>query len=138
MNEFEIYIDDQFVCSQNSDGLIIATPYRLNRLCTLWRRPDSASASGCHCAGPHVPAHTEHATIVIEGNQRIRVVITPNNAHAPRLTCDSQGFINTPPGTHIIIEKKPQRLHLVHPLDYSYYETLRSKLHWGHKLQYKD
>ena len=26
MNEFEIYIDDQFVCSQDSDGVIVATP----------------------------------------------------------------------------------------------------------------
>jgi len=74
----------------------------------------------------------------VEGNQRITVIITPNNTHSPRLTCDSQSIINIPPGGRITIQKKPQRLHLIHPLDYSYYETLRSKLHWGHKLQYKD
>jgi NAD+ kinase len=76
--------------------------------------------------------------IVIEGNQRITVVITPNNPHTPNLSCDSQNIIPAPPGSHITIEKKPQRLHLIHPLDYDYYETLRSKLHWGQKLQYKE
>ena len=87
---------------------------------------------------PMFPHTLSIRPIVIEGNQRITIVITPNNTTTPRLTCDSQAFISTPPGSHITIRKKPQRLHLIHPIDYDYYETLRSKLHWGRKLHYTE
>jgi NAD+ kinase len=138
MNEFEIYIDDQFVCSQNSDGLIIATPTGSTAYALSGGGPILHPQLDAIVIVPMFPHTLSIRPIVIEGNQRVKVIISPNNQHTPRLTCDSQGFINTPPGSHITIEKKPQRLHLIHPLDYNYYETLRSKLHWGHKLQYKD
>ncbi|TAK77944.1 MAG: NAD kinase, partial [Gammaproteobacteria bacterium] len=76
--------------------------------------------------------------LVIEGNRCITIVITPNNTAVPRLTCDGQAFISTPPGSHITICKKSQPLNLIHPSDYNYYDSLRSKLHWGHKLHYRE
>lgn len=138
MNEFEIYIDDQFVCSQHSDGLIIATPTGSTAYALSGGGPILHPSLDAIVIVPMFPHTLSIRPIVIQGDSRITVVITPNNVHTPRLTWDSQGFINIPPSSHITIEKKPQRLHLIHPLDYSYYETLRSKLHWGHKLQYKD
>ncbi len=138
MTEFEVYIDDQFVCSQNSDGLIIATPTGSTAYALSGGGPILHPNLDAIVIVPMFPHTLSMRPIVIEGNQRITVVITPNNLHLPRLTCDSQGFMNTPPGSHIHIQKKPRHLHLIHPLDYSYYETLRSKLHWGHKLQYKE
>src|SRR5690606_18346743 len=87
---------------------------------------------------PMFPHSLNMRPIVIEGNRKITIIITPNNSTTPRLTCDSQPFINTPAGSHITIRKKTQQLHLIHPLDYNYYQTLRSKLHWGHKLQYTE
>ncbi len=34
----------------------------------------------------------------------------------------------------ILIKKSSHKLHLVHPLDYSYFHVLRNKLGWGSKL----
>lgn len=138
MNEFEIYIDDQFVCSQHADGLIIATPTGSTAYALSGGGPIIHPHLDAIVIVPMFPHTLSMRPIVLEGNQRITIVVTPNNVHTPRLTCDSQGFINTPAGSHITIQKKPQRMHLIHPLDYNYYETLRSKLHWGHKLQYKE
>ncbi len=138
MNEFEIYIDNKFMCSQNSDGMIIATPTGSTAYALSGGGPILHPQLDAIVIVPMFPHTLSIRPIVLEGNQKITVVVTPNNTHSPRLTCDSQGFINTPPGSHITIEKKPQRLHLIHPIDYDYYETLRSKLHWGHKLHYKD
>jgi NAD+ kinase len=72
--------------------------------------------------------------IVIEGNRTIDVIISTNNTAKPRLSCDSHHFIEVPFGSHIQIKKFDQALRLVHPTDYDYYESLRSKLHWGRKL----
>jgi NAD+ kinase len=87
---------------------------------------------------PMFPHTLSSRPIVIEGNQKIHIILSPHNITSPRLSCDGQAYIISPPGSHITIQKKPEHLHLIHPLDYNYYETLRSKLHWGKKLQYSD
>ncbi|MBX3709351.1 MAG: NAD(+) kinase [Gammaproteobacteria bacterium] len=136
MNEFEIFINHQFVCSQDSDGVIVATPTGSTAYALSGGGPILHPQLDAIVIVPMFPHTLSIRPIVIEGNHRITIVITPNNTATPRLACDSQTFINTPPGSHINIQKKDQHLHLIHPLDYDYYETLRSKLHWGRKLHY--
>ncbi len=138
MHEFEIYIDDQFLCSQDSDGIIIATPTGSTAYALSGGGPILHPQLDAIVIVPMFSHTLSMRPIVIEGDRRVTIVVTPNNKSTPRLTCDSQTFINTPPGTRITIEKKPERLHLIHPTDYDYYETLRSKLHWGQKLQYQE
>lgn len=138
MNEFEIYINDQFVCSQDSDGVIVATPTGSTAYALSGGGPVLHPQLDAIVIVPMFPHTLSLRPIVIDGNNRITIVITPNNTTTPRLTCDSQTFISTPPGSHITIQKKPQHLHLIHPLDYDYYATLRSKLHWGRKLHYAE
>lgn len=138
MSEFEIYINDQFVCSQDSDGLIVATPTGSTAYALSGGGPILHPQLDAMVIVPMFPHTLSLRPIVIDGNHRITIVITPNNTTTPRLTCDSQSLINTPPGSLITIQKKPQHLHLIHPLDYDYYATLRSKLHWGRKLNYAE
>lgn len=138
MNEFEIYIDDQFVCSQHSDGVIVATPTGSTAYALSGGGPILHPQLDAIVVVPMFPHTLSIRPIVIEGNRRITIHISPHNSTTPRITCDSQDFINTPPGSVIHIEKKPQRLHLIHPIDYDYYATLRSKLHWGRKLNYQE
>lgn len=138
MIEFEIYIDDQFVCSQNSDGLIIATPTGSTAYALSGGGPILHPQLDAIVLVPMFPHTLSSRPIVVEGNQQINIIVSQNNSHTPRISCDGQAYINTPPGSRITIRKKPQRLHLIHPMDYNYYETLRSKLHWGKKLQYTE
>ncbi|HSW94171.1 MAG TPA: NAD(+) kinase [Gammaproteobacteria bacterium] len=138
MIEFEIYIDDQFVCSQNSDGLIIATPTGSTAYALSGGGPILHPQLDAIVLVPMFPHSLSSRPIVIEGNRRINIIITPNNTTSPRVSCDGRAWLNTPAGSHITIRKKPHELHLIHPLDYNYYEALRSKLHWGKKLKYTE
>lgn len=138
MYEFEINIDDQFVCSQNSDGIIVATPTGSTAYALSGGGPILHPQLDAIVLVPMFPHTLSLRPIVIEGNHVITISITPNNPATPRIACDGQGFIKTPPGSKIIISKKPQRLHLIHPIDYDYYGALRSKLHWGQKLHYSE
>ena len=72
--------------------------------------------------------------IVIAANQTVDIMISLNNTTKPRLSCDSRNFLEVPFGSRIQIRKFQQPLQLIHPVDYDYYESLRSKLHWGKKL----
>ncbi|MDR3492066.1 MAG: NAD(+) kinase [Gammaproteobacteria bacterium] len=135
MLEFEIYIDDQFVCSQNSDGLIVATPTGSTAYALSGGGPILHPQLDAIVLVPMFPHTLSSRPIVIEANQRITIIISPNDSDSSaRLTCDGQAYITTPANSRITIQKKTKQLHLIHPLDYNYYETLRSKLHWGKKL----
>lgn len=138
MIEFEIYIDNQFVCSQNSDGLIIATPTGSTAYALSGGGPILHPQLDAIVMVPMFPHSLNNRPIVVEGNREISIIISPNNTTSPRLSCDGRAYINTPPGSHIKIKKKSKLLHLIHPIDYNYYETLRSKLHWGKKLHYTE
>lgn len=138
MNEFEIYIDDQFVLSQNSDGVIIATPTGSTAYALSGGGPILHPQLDAFVIVPMFPHTLSIRPIVIDANHRITLIISRQNNVTPRLTCDGQAFISTPPGTQVTIAKHPKQLHLIHPIDYDYYETLRSKLHWGKKLHNDD
>lgn len=134
MIEFEIYIDNQFVCSQNSDGLIIATPTGSTAYALSGGGPILHPQLDAMVLVPMFPHTLSSRPIVIEGNSQIQIRISQNNITSPRISCDGRAYLNTPAGSHITIRKKPKLLHLIHPIDYNYYATLRSKLHWGKKL----
>lgn len=138
MIEFEIYINDQFVCSQDSDGLIIATPTGSTAYALSGGGPIVHPQLDAIVLVPMFPHTLSSRPITIKADSEIRIIISHNNSSSPRISCDGRAHLNTPVGSEIIIRKKPQHLHLIHPLDYNYYETLRSKLHWGKKLNYME
>ena len=134
MIEFEIYIDNQFMCSQSSDGLIISTPTGSTAYALSAGGPILHPDLNAMVIVPMFPHTLTNRPIVVSGMSCITIVISPHNTTSPRLTCDGQEYIHLPANTEITIRKKPQCLQLIHPLEYNYYETLRSKLHWGKKL----
>jgi len=138
MIEFEVYINDKFVLSQRSDGLIIATPTGSTAYSLSAGGPILHPQLDAMVMVPMFPHTLSVRPIVINANQEVKISISPNNKTAPRLACDGHAYVNTPAGSQINITKSTQALQLVHPQDYDYYETLRSKLHWGHKLQYSE
>jgi len=133
MIEFEILINDEAVCSQRADGLITATPTGSTAY---------ALSGGGPILHPNLEAivlvpmfsHTLSARpIVVEANHKITIVIDKANDTSPQLSCDGQELVTINPGGKIEITKKSKQLRLIHPLDYNYYQTLRSKLGWQTK-----
>ena len=64
----------------------------------------------------------------------MRLLVSPDNQDdAMQVSCDGQVTLAVHPGTDPH-QKSSHKLHLVHPLDYSYFHVLRNKLGWGSKL----
>ncbi len=134
MIEFEIYIDDQFVCSLNSDGIIIATPTGSTAYALSGGGPILHPELNAIVLVPMFPHSLNSRPIVINAEREIKVKITHNNKTSPRISCDGHAHLSAKPGSTIAIRKKEKKLQLIHPIDYNYYEALRSKLHWGKKI----
>ena len=128
--DFEIYINDQFVCTQRADGLIVATPTGSTAYALSGGGPILHPQLDAIVLVPMFPHTLTSRPLVVNGNSTIRIAIPTSSKIAPRLSCDGRRRIYINAGDNIYIHKKAEHLRLIHPLDYNYFETLRAKLHW--------
>lgn len=134
MIEFEVYIDEHFVYSERSDGLITATPTGSTAYALSASGPILHPSLDAIALVPLCPHTLSTRPIVVEGSCQIRLVISSHNKIYPKISCDGQIHFPTEPGDIVHIKKQKEPLHLIHPKRYCYFETLRNKLRWGQKL----
>lgn len=131
---FEIFINDQFVCPQRADGLIIATPTGSTAYALSGGGPILHPQLDAVVLVPMFSHNLTSRPLVVNGNSTIKIAIPSESKIAPRLSCDGRESTAIVPGSNIYINKKTNQLRLIHPIDYNYFETLRSKLHWEHNF----
>lgn len=134
MIEFELYIDDEFVYTQASDGLIVATPTGSTAYSMSAGGPIMHSSLDAMVLVPMYPHSLSSRPIVIGANSEITIVVGNRHNILPQISCDGLVSHTTEPGDRIMIGKKRNTLTLIHPSDYNYYETCRSKLGWSSRL----
>ena len=133
MLEFEVDVDEQFVFSQRSDGLIIATPTGSTAYSLSAGGPILTPGLNAITLVPMFPHTLSSRPIVVDGNSAIRVRVAPDDQPL-HISCDGHLKLPVPEGAEIIITRQSKPLRLVHPLDYNYYHVLRNKLSWGSRL----
>ena len=134
MIEFELFIEGQFVYSQRSDGLIVATPTGSTAYALSGGGPIMHPRLDALVLVPMFPHALSSRPIVIDGNSELKIVIGRNNPTYPQLSCDGQVHVTAAPGDTVTVHKKPYKLRLIHPLSHNYYEVCRTKLGWGNRL----
>lgn len=134
MIKFEAFINDEFVFSQRADGLIISTPTGSTAYSLSGGGPIINPALDAITIMPMFPHTLNCRPLVVDSSCEIKLKVSPSNSSAMHVSCDSHVSMNVLPGDEIIVSQSPNRLKLIHPDNYSYYETLRSKLNWGHQL----
>lgn len=134
MMEFSLWIDEQFVYSQRSDGLIISTPTGSTAYSLSGGGPILHPTLDAIALVPMFPHTLSSRPIVVDGKSRIRIVIGDQRGGQPELSCDGQNHWFLEKGDVIEIAKKAETLSLIHPASHNYYETCRSKLGWGSRL----
>jgi NAD+ kinase len=134
MIEFELFIAGQFVNSQQSDGLIVATPTGSTAYSLSAGGPIMHPNMNALVLVPMNPHTLSSRPLVIDADLEVCVNVVKQRSVLPLVSCDGAVLFYTEPGDQIIIRKKPGALRLIHPLDYNYYEACRSKLGWGNRL----
>ncbi|WP_413113951.1 NAD(+) kinase [Thaumasiovibrio sp. DFM-14] len=134
MIEFEVYIDDKFAFSQRSDGLIIATPTGSTAYSLSAGGPILSPSISAITLVPKFPHTLSSRPLVVDANQRIKLLIPPGINDALEVRCDGQVSLPVNPGDEIHIFKSPEELQMIHPKSYSYYNVLRNKLGWSSRL----
>ncbi len=131
MIEFSITIDNQFVCVQQADGLIVATPTGSTAYSLSGGGPILHPQLDAIVLVPMFPHTLSARPIVVSAESHIVVHVDTYSQSPPSLSCDGRARISVPIDSDISIQKNSKPLRLIHPLDYNYFETLRTKLHWN-------
>jgi len=138
MIEFELFVDNRFVYSQESDGLIVATPTGSTAYAMSAGGPIMHPRLNAIALVPICPHSLSSRPIVVDGDSEIRLVIGNKDATLPQVSCDGEVKFSVVAGDQLIVKKKAVALQLIHPPDHSFYEAYRSKLGWGSRLERTD
>lgn len=134
MLEYELYIDDIFVTSQRSDGMIVSTPTGSTAYALSGGGPIMHPKLDAVVLVPMNPHTLSSRPIVVSGNSAIKIVVGSHDSALPLVTCDGQTHAEVSAGDEIHIQKKSDSVQLIHPLNHNFYERCRSKLGWGGHL----
>ena len=134
MMEFELYVDDDYVFTQRSDGLIVSTPTGSTAYSLSGGGPILMPNLDALAIVPMFPHTLSCRPIVVDANSKITLKVLPDNRENQQVSCDGHVVLSVLPGDEIQIRKNPNQLTLIHPKDYSYFKVLRTKLKWGSKL----
>ncbi|HUP08598.1 MAG TPA: NAD kinase [Caldimonas sp.] len=132
MVELRIEIGDEFVANLRADGLIVGSPtgstaYALSAGGPILH-PDIAG----WVLVPIAPHDLSNRPIVLPDNGSIAIeVVASRNAS---VNFDMQSLASLLNGDRITVCRSPHAVRFLHPCGWSYYATLRRKLHWhsGH------
>jgi NAD+ kinase len=129
--EFDVYINQQFVSHYRSDGLILATPTGSTAYALSAGGPIMHPQLNAMVMVPMFSHSLSSRPLVIDGEASVDLHISESNELDLQLSCDGHESCLIKPGQRVTIEKNKQQLRLLHPSNYSYYDTLRIKLGWG-------
>lgn len=135
MIEFELFINNQFVYSQRSDGLIVSTPTGSTAYALSAGGPLVHPSLDTMILVPMFPHSLNNRPLVVGADARLRIHLGAENTLAPQVSCDAQNHMSIEAGDELCVSKFPHTLRLLHPADHNYYEICRTKLGWGSPLE---
>jgi len=130
MVSFITHIDHKLVASQRADGIIITTPTGSTAYALAGGGPILHPHLNAVALVPMMPHTLSSRPIVVNADVTIEIEVTEDNEYAPCVSLDGLEPLCLNIGDKILIRKHKDTLNLIHPTDYHYYHTLRSKLGW--------
>ena len=134
MMEFALWVDDEYVYDQRSDGLIIASPTGSTAYALSAGGPIMHPGLDAIVIVPMFPHTLTSRPLVVPGEKVLRLRLLDVSDAEPQMSCDSQIHVELQIGDEIVIEKHSAPLRLLYPLGHSFYQSCRSKLDWGSRL----
>ncbi len=129
MAELRVDVDGQFMYNQRSDGLIISTPTGSTAYALSAGGPLLHPSLGGIVMVPIAPHALSNRPIVLPESSEIIVEIVRGRDIS--VNFDMQTFASLQSQDQIVIQRSPHAITFLHPDGWSYYHTLREKLHWN-------
>jgi len=124
---YEIYINDKFYTSFNSDGVIISTPTGSTAYALSAGGPIVYPTLDVISLIPICPHSMHMRSIILESSSKISIIVNSKNEQV-FLTIDGQEAIDLEKCRRIEVKKYSFKCKLVRINGYNYFEVLRKKI----------
>ncbi|MBC7603482.1 MAG: NAD kinase [Ramlibacter sp.] len=129
MVELRVEVDGHFVANQRADGLIVATPTGSTAYALSAGGPLLHPSNGGWVLVPIAPHTLSNRPIVLPDASEIAIeLVSGRDASA---NFDMQSLASLLKGDRIIVKRSQHRVRFLHPLGWTYFDTLRKKMHWN-------
>ena len=132
MIELRIDIGDEFMANLRADGLILASPTGSTAYALSAGGPILHPGIAGWVLAPIAPHTLSNRPIVLPDESNVAIEIVAGRDAS--VNFDMQSLASLLPGDRIRVRRSQHRVHFLHPRGWSYYATLRKKLHW-HEAQ---
>ena len=132
MVELRVEVDGHFVANQRADGLIIASPTGSTAYALSAGGPLLHPSIGGWVLVPIAPHTLTNRPIVLSDTGEIAIEIVAGRDASANF--DMQSLASLLHGDRITVRRSEHQMRFLHPKGWSYFDTLRKKLHWNEGL----
>jgi NAD+ kinase len=129
MVELTVKVDGRFMYNQRSDGLIVATPTGSTAYALSAGGPILHPSLHGIVLVPIAPHALSNRPITVPDSCEISIEVV--NGRDISANFDMQSLTSLSHGDLIVIRRSVHKITFLHPQGWSYYDTLRQKLHWN-------
>ena len=129
MVELRVEVDGRFVANQRADGLIIASPTGSTAYALSAGGPLLHPSIAGWILVPIAPHTLSNRPIVLSDTGEITVEIVAGRDASANF--DMQSLASLMLGDRITVKRSEYQMRFLHPRGWSYFDTLRKKLHWN-------
>jgi NAD+ kinase len=129
MVELKVEVDGHFVANQRADGLIVATPTGSTAYALSAGGPLLHPSTPGWVLVPIAPHTLSNRPIVLPDSVEITIeLVSGRDASA---NFDMQSLASLLHGDRITVRRSEYTVRFLHPKGWTYFDTLRKKLHWN-------
>lgn len=129
MVELRVEVDGHFVANQRADGLIIASPTGSTAYSLSAGGPLLHPSIPGWVLVPIAPHTLSNRPIVLANAAEIAIEIVAGRDASANF--DMQSLASLMHGDRIVVTRSQHHVRFLHPKGWSYFDTLREKLHWN-------
>ena len=129
MVELRVEVGGHFVANQRADGLIIATPTGATAYALSAGGPLLHPSVPGWVLCPIAPHTLSSRPIVLSDDTEVTIEIVAGRDASANF--DSQSLASLLHGDRITVQRSRHSILFLHPRGWSYFDTLRKKLHWN-------
>jgi NAD+ kinase len=134
MIELKVAIGPEFASNMRADGVIIASPTGSTAYALAAGGPILHPGIAGWVLVPIAPHDLSNRPIVLPDTSDVCIEIV--SGRDASVSFDMQQLASLLPGDRIVVRRSSDQVRFLHPRGWSYYATLRRKLHWnaGHPV----
>ncbi len=129
MVELRVEVDGRFVANQRADGLIIASPTGSTAYALSAGGPLMHPSIPGWVLAPIAPHNLSNRPIVLADQSEVTIELVAGRDASANF--DMQSLASMLIGDRVRVRRSEYQVRFLHPKGWSYFDTLREKLHWN-------